>query len=328
MTRLGPLDRLPALVTTSVGSLPHSDAAAAVKHAIGAYELPACPQLPLLDGDMLSEWLGADPGRCGWAPDRDRERPRAWEAWLAALVASPPTHGVVKLQVTGPLTLAAGLERAAGRTGCGHPARELAAELAVWIAATISSWTQELSAIGLSSVVVIDEPGLTALGATPSDAALWDPIRAIAPDWGLHVCGPVPWDLLEAARPRVLSLDLVRYPLERGSDATSVAGSLLASGSRLALGVLDAPDPRHERDVAPWVRDQLQLLASEAGLDPIAVATRIWLTPTCGTGRLSVQREQLVAARLAATAALLRQEYHAAGAIARQRPVRPVPPAR
>src|SRR5215216_2626409 len=46
--------------------------------------------------DMISEWLGADPRRCGWSPKRDRERPRAWGALLSELAARPPEHGLVK----------------------------------------------------------------------------------------------------------------------------------------------------------------------------------------------------------------------------------------
>ena len=48
-----------------------------------------------------------------WSPARDRERPHAWDALLAELDRSPPAHRVVKLQVTGPATLAYALERAA-----------------------------------------------------------------------------------------------------------------------------------------------------------------------------------------------------------------------
>jgi len=62
------LDRLPALATTGVGSLPFARPAEAARQALGAYAAPFCPQLPRLDGDMVSEWLGADPGRCGWTP--------------------------------------------------------------------------------------------------------------------------------------------------------------------------------------------------------------------------------------------------------------------
>ncbi|MBN9623928.1 MAG: hypothetical protein J0H06_13435, partial [Actinobacteria bacterium] len=82
---MGALDRLEPWSTTGVGSLPFTDPAAAAAHAVGAYDLPFCPQLPRLEGDMISEWLGADPGRCGWSPGRDHERPRAWDPWLAEL---------------------------------------------------------------------------------------------------------------------------------------------------------------------------------------------------------------------------------------------------
>jgi 4'-phosphopantetheinyl transferase EntD len=40
------LDRIPAWATTGVGSLPHDDPRAAAAHAIEAYTLPFCPQLP------------------------------------------------------------------------------------------------------------------------------------------------------------------------------------------------------------------------------------------------------------------------------------------
>ncbi|HEY7630489.1 MAG TPA: hypothetical protein VH817_07310, partial [Thermoleophilaceae bacterium] len=79
------LDTLPPLATTGVGSLPFEQPRDAARHAIDSYELPFCPQLPRLDGDMIAEWLGADPGRCGWAPDRDRERPAAWHDVVARL---------------------------------------------------------------------------------------------------------------------------------------------------------------------------------------------------------------------------------------------------
>src|ERR1700742_1105216 len=109
------LRRLPPLATTGVGSLPFRRAQEAAEHAVAAYELPFCPQLPRLSGDMVTEWLGAESGRRGWAVAR-----------------SPPEHGLVKLQVTGPVTLAVALERAARRTGRGEAVVELAAQIALW----------------------------------------------------------------------------------------------------------------------------------------------------------------------------------------------------
>ena len=66
-----------------VGSLPFADAEHAVAHVAAGYDVPFCPQLPRLDGDMITEWLGGDPGRCGWSPPLDQRAARS--RW------SPPT---------------------------------------------------------------------------------------------------------------------------------------------------------------------------------------------------------------------------------------------
>ena len=141
------LDRLPEWATTGVGSLPHTDVEAAMAHVAAAYDLPFCPQLPRLDGDMITEWLGSDPSRCGWSRARDRERPRAWNAFLSELGHSPPPHGVVKLQVTGPATLAYALGD-----------RSLAHEIAVWLAANVAEQVRALD--GFDVLLMVDEPAL------------------------------------------------------------------------------------------------------------------------------------------------------------------------
>jgi hypothetical protein len=58
---------LPPWATTGIGSLPHKSVKAAVAHSIAAYDVPFCPQLPRLEGDMIAQWLGTDPP----APHRD-----------------------------------------------------------------------------------------------------------------------------------------------------------------------------------------------------------------------------------------------------------------
>ena len=106
-----------ALATTGVGSLPFGHSVEAVATRRPRIRHPVLPASAALDGDMVREWLGADPRRCGWSPGRDRERPTAWEAFLAACEAHD--RRLVKLQITGPMTLAVALERAAGRAGPG-----------------------------------------------------------------------------------------------------------------------------------------------------------------------------------------------------------------
>jgi hypothetical protein len=249
------LDRIPAWATTGVGSLPHDDAPAAAAHAIEAYTLPFCPQLPQLDGDMIAEWRG------------ERRPLVAWDALLAALAARPPAARVVKLQVAGLVTLARAL---------GAEEEELAPRLAAHAAARVAA----LADHGLDAVLVVDEPALTAT----ADPRVWDPLRAAAPAWGLHLCCPVPWPLVERAAPDLLSFDLT---LGLDDDGADTIGRLVAGGTRIAWGVLDAHRPEGDADAPALLEDALV----RTGVP----GDRSLLTPTCGSGLATVAREVALA---------------------------------
>jgi hypothetical protein len=292
------LDRLAPLSTSGVGSLPFERAGEAVRHAVEAYELPFCPQLPRLDGDMIAEWLGADPGRCGWARDRDRERPAAWDDFVARLAARPPAHRVAKLQVTGPVTLAIALVRDGGSPR-GFRVPELAREVAAWLAANVAGKVRRLADAGVDALVVVDEPGLAHAGLTGADAPIWEPLRAAAPAWGMHVCGPVPWDLVDALDLDLLSLDVAAHGCP--AEAGPVLGRLVRRGGRIAWGVVDPVEPRSASDAGGLAAASVSSLAGGT-LTLGQVARQSLVTPSCGTGRLSAERERLVAAVLGAAA--------------------------
>jgi hypothetical protein len=288
---MGVLDRLPAWATTGVGSLPYDDGAQAAQ-AVTAYDLPFCPQLPRLEGDMVAEWLGADPARCGWSPDRDRQRPRAWGALLRELRSRPPAHGVVKLQVTGPLTLARALQDAS-----------LAGAIASWLASNVAEQVEVLAARGLDALLVVDEPGLGALAHGPAGAVAhaWDPLRAVVPAWGLHVCSAVPWDVVEAAAPDLISFDL-RLGLD-DAGAAAVA-RLAARGTRIAWGAVAPHEPDTDFETPGLLADVL----ARTGVP----GEKSLLTPTCGTGRMAPRREAAVSAALGELSYALRSVRRAA----------------
>lgn len=291
------LRRLPARATTGVGSLPFDDADEAVAHVRAAYDVPFCPQLPALDGDMVGEWLGADPRRCGFSPERQRAHPAAWEAFRASLATGPPIHGLVKLQVTGPVTLAFGL--GVGPADPELPA--LALELARWIRAIAGRWVAEVAELGLTSIVMVDEPGLAA-AADSAVRTAWDPIRAVSPVFGLHVCGEVPWGLVAAVRPRMVSFDATR-PEHRGERLATLTGDLRSLGILAVPGVVSVVDhgvPDHDDPALTSRR--------------IGAAGTALLTPACGTGLRSPDEERSVATRLRAIARATRDAGDAVGA--------------
>jgi methionine synthase II (cobalamin-independent) len=299
------LDRLAPVTTTGIGSLPFDTVDEAVEQACGAYELPFCPQLPRRDGDMVEEWLGADPARCGWSAERDRERPHAWDAFLARVTARPPEHRVVKLQVTGPLTLAVALEPSAPAA-----APDLAREIAAWLAAAVAGQVRALDERGLATLLVVDEPALAAVAPTPAAAvAGGDPLRAVAPAWGLHVCCAVPWDVVERAEADVVGFDVARHGVDR--RAATALERLLRRDGRIAWGVLSVDRDEGVADGAQRLSHALAAVAAR-GLGVDVVLTRSLVTPACGTGIAPPARERGIAAALDAVSGAGRSLLRAA----------------
>lgn len=303
------LTRLPALATTGVGSLPFGSGAEAVDHLLSAYALPFCPQLPRFDGDMVSEWLGSDPGRCGWAPDRDRERPAAWDAFLDGLRRQRPAHGAVKLQVTGPLTLATALVRGQDKPGSDREVRELAQEISPWLAANIAGQVSSLSELGLETILVVDEPGLAAAGVTSEQTGIWDPLRGVAAAWGLHICGAVPWETVDAAQPDVLSFDVSRYGLP--ADGQEAVARLISRGGKVIWGIIDPVKPERLEDATAILAGAVDAIGRLSPLVDGAGASLV--SPACGTGRMSAESERLVAAVLGASISALEAGLAATG---------------
>lgn len=248
---------------------------------------------------MIVEWVGVEPGRCGWSPDRDRREPYAWRAFLDAVTHAPPDHRIVKLQVTGPVTLCGAIADA------GDPAPFLfASDVGDWLAGQTQTRIAALRDRGLDCLLIVDEPALDRVGSDWDVMQAWAPLRSVATAWGLHVCCPPPWNLLESARPDVLNVDLVRCPLDRAARAAVTR--LIGAGTTMAWGVT----PVHHGEPAEVAAARLFAVTSvepEAGSDPGRI-TRSLVTASCGTGAQSLRREAHVARALRTVAVTVRAE--------------------
>jgi hypothetical protein len=150
---------------------------------------------------------------------------------------------------------------------------------------------------------MVDEPGLMAAHRAGAQPEVWDALRAVAPAWGLHVCGEVPWRLLDAAEPDVISYDLGR--LGCPPAAQTAIRRLMRRGGRIMWGAVN-----------PVAVDPPSQTAARVGAAARAVAGRRWrtrdvfdaslLSGGCGTGGVSAEAEREVAGRLQVAAALLR----------------------
>ena len=300
-------------------------------------ELPDLPHLPELPGrgavaDMTGRAtavvaeLGFDLQPAGWrltgggsGVDHRRARSLLAEDLDALEELTEGYEGELKVQVAGPWTLAATVERPRGDRVLADVGarRELAQALAEGLGAHVADVRRRVP--GARVLVQVDEPALPAVlaGGVPtasgfhrhrtvdapraSEALEWvfEAVRDAAAMPVAHCCAAdVPVALLRGAGAAAVSVDLAALAAE-GYDAL---GAALDDGDRVFLGVVpatDPPRPQEERSVVDRVLRLLDML----GLGPDEVGDRLVLTPACGLAGASASyaREALALVRTAAS---------------------------
>ncbi|WP_249666298.1 methionine synthase [Nocardioides faecalis] len=314
---------------TGIGSFPgehqrdFDTALAVVLDELAADErgLPFLPEVPGrgAPAGMTGRTLGvvseldADLQPSGWrltgssgAPPLDQRRARSQLGQdLDSLEEQASTHaGAFKVQLVGPWTLAATVERPRGdKLLADHGARrDLAQALALGVADHVADLRRRLPA-ATEIIVQLDEPGLPAVlsGSVPtasgfsrhrtvhppeaSEALAWV-LGAIAgagaTPW-VHCCAPdVPVGLLRGAGARGVAVDLTAL----AAADLDVLAETLEAGDSVVLGVVPGTDPEAvpgDGEVTDTVLRWLDLL----GLDPERVGDRLLVAPSCGTAGAS-----------------------------------------
>jgi len=304
-------------IATGAGSLPGDDYAEAVRVVLG--ELPDLPHLPELPArgaiaDMTGRALAvvagldADLQPAGWrltgtsgGPGVDHRRARSLLAQDLDVLEEQTQgyEGALKLQVAGPWTLAATVERPRGdKVLADHGARrDLAQALAEGVGAHVRDVRRRVP--GATRLVVqIDEPALAAvLSARVPTASGYGRHRTVEPreasetlQWVLdaiadagaepwvHSCAPgTPLDLLRGAGARGLSVDLTQLT---AADHDRLAEALEA-GLSVALGVVPTLPPA-TRPTDKQITESVLRWLDMLGLDAGEVSDRLVLTPACG----------------------------------------------
>jgi methionine synthase II (cobalamin-independent) len=270
-------------------------------------EVPGRGAAASIDGRALAVMadLGADLQPAGWrltdAPGIDHRRARSLLAQdLDGLEEQAQGYaGTFKIQVAGPWTLAATVERPRGDKVLADVGarRELAQALAEGLRGHVADVRRRLP--GADRLVVqVDEPALArVLDAGVPTASGFGRHRAVHPPevsqalgWVLeaiteagaepwvHSCAPgTPLDLLRGAGAEGLSVDQAQLSAR---DHDELAGTLEAGGT-VALGVLPSRDPAtapSEGEVTESVLRWVDML----GLDLDQLGDRLVLTPACG----------------------------------------------
>lgn len=328
-------------VATGVGSFPGEDQHAydeAVRIVLS--ELPDLPHLPEIPGRgavanmtgralAMATGLGADLQPAGWrltdAAGIDQRRARSLLGQdLDTLEELGDGYvGAFKIQVAGPWTLAATVEKPRGdKVLSDHGARrELAQALAEGLTDHVADVRRRLPGVD-RLIVQVDEPALSAVldGKVPTASGfgrhrvVHPPEASEALGWALaavtaagaepwaHTCAAgAPLSLLRGAGARAVSVD---FAVLSAADHDALAEALEA-GETVALGIVPGTDPATEPTDTQLTESVLRWL-DMLGLDPAEVGERIVVTPSCGLAGASPAWARTALGLLTRTAANLR----------------------
>jgi methionine synthase II (cobalamin-independent) len=295
------------MTTTGLGSLPGEDIREWTKVLLDAVDIPFLAELPARPyGDMLSRAiavlteLAADLQPAGWrltggsdpraSMDQRRARSLLAEDLDVLEELADGYTGPLKLQLTGPWTLAATVELPRGdKILADHGARrDLAEALALGLSDHVAEVRRRVP--GAELVVQLDEPALPAVlaGAIPT-ASGWSKHRSVDGPGAVELLS-----LVTTTAPTVIHCCAARPPIEvftkAGATGVAVDISLLTepgweqiaiaveAGTTLYAGLVPTTGalPNPEQAANPLIRRWREL-----GLDP-ELLKQVVITPACG----------------------------------------------
>ncbi|GAA2807412.1 methionine synthase vitamin-B12 independent [Kribbella solani] len=295
------------MTTTGLGSVPGDDIREWMRAVLELVDIPFLPELPARPyGDMLSRSvavlteLAADLQPVGWrltgggdaraSLDQRRARALLKEDLDVLEEYCDGYEGPLKVQVAGPWTLAATVERPRGdKVLADHGARrDLAQALAAGVEEHLAEVRKRVP--GAEVLLQVDEPALPAVlaGAVPT-ASGWSKHRSVDGPGAVELLS-----LLTSAAPTVVHCCAARPPIEvftkAGAGGVAVDVSLLnnAAWDQIAVAVeagttvyaglvaTTGAVPDKEQAARPLIQRWREL-----GLDP-ELMKQVVITPACG----------------------------------------------
>jgi len=227
----------------------------------------------------------------------------------------------VKGQITGPFTALTGLQDQDQRISFYNPSLR---EMVVQGLALKSAWQVNLlKETGLPVILFIDEPALAGLGSSSlitisqEDIAhdlsqVTEAIHGAGGLAGVHVCANTEWNLLLSSDIDIISFDAYSF-FDRFITCLDQIHSFMERGGIIAWGIV----PTSEEDViieetteslvAKWEEQAAQL--NNERWTTAAILGQTMITPSCGTGSLSLELAEKVLKLTSEVSAILRGKY-------------------
>jgi hypothetical protein len=212
----------------------------------------------------------------------------------------------VKGQVTGPFTFGTGLVDKEGRAAFYN---EHIRDAAVKLIAMKARWqVNQLKKYGLPVILFLDEPALAGFGSSAFisvsrgeiDACFAEVIEAVHAEGGLagvHVCANAEWPVILESDADIVSFDAYSY-FDKFILYADAIRSFLNEGRILAWGIVPTGDTEAIASETPeslyslW-QDQAERIEA-LGFERDQVIAQSLITPSCGTGSLSLEHAMRV----------------------------------
>ena len=232
---------------------------------------------------------------------------------------APPT--ALKGQITGPLTFCTSLNDQDGRAIFYN---DQLRDIAVKLLALKAKWqARKLAESGYPVIIFLDEPALAGFGSSALISISKDEIiecfneviEAVHEEGGLagvHVCANADWSLIFDSKTDIISFDaysffdkFILYP-DQLKDFFE-AGRILAWGIVPTLHAEDIDRETTDSLVANWKEKALKL--ENLGIAKDRIFAQSLISPSCGTGSLSIDHAIKVLKLTRQVSERLREEF-------------------
>ena len=267
---------------------------------------------PRFDDDLLEfyeDYMAVKEGETGLEKSRfalATDTANGFFSFVDQLQALSDPPVAVKGQITGPITFGLGLTDQNGKAVFYN---EQLRDTAVKLLAQKARWqVNNLSRFGCPVIIFFDEPALAGFGSSAFITISRDEvincfeevIQAVHDEGGLagiHVCANADWSLLLESATDIISFDAYSY-FDKLILYPDLVKRFIQSGGILAWGIvptLNSDDIEKETAdslVAAWEEQARAIQAM--GIDKSAILNQTLITPSCGTGSLSLDHAKKV----------------------------------
>ena len=239
-----------------------------------------------------------------------------YAAGLHTFLAKAKKQGVVKGQVTGPITWGLMVTR---QDGLAVLYDDTLAEVAAKFLGLKASWEESaLRQISPNTIIFVDEPYLVSLGSvfTPIPEGkvtnlLEEVFQGIKGLKGLHCCGNTDWPVLLSTTTDILSFDAYNYASSLSAYPNEVKSFLERRGA-IAWGIVPNDEDALAKESLSSLQDRLgEAMApfTRNGVKFRQIIAQSLITPSCGLATLSFEAANHALELVAEVSNNLRRKY-------------------